>query len=739
MDNVDTYQHINCQFIENKIILYCKDCKVLLCNKCIKDHNDHDFDLLPIITDTIKSPIKSIELSKLDLFIKRKPAQSLAELHGLMKKVVEIVSEDNSMAIPFKERENQFGEIEKYLIEMFNYFLQNNQERVNHYFLQCLTGSGIGKTRFVKECWKFLKKKSWDNNKLAETMKNLLYINIDFNGGGDALLFGEVNEGTFEEALSKRLFTRGVFGVSLQNSNLILLEEEKPLFSVKKVLDYIAQLYRDGKNTLSILIHLDEFPMAHIFACSQNHEFYIKKMIELLGNYRCNGSNSPEASISNIFIIPLLTGTTTILQQEIHLSKWLHKSINLTPLCYDSCKDIINNKFKIPKLKGKSTSILEDRLFGIFIKDLGVIPRYLQWLLDLELMKKVEDENIDIPSFIGSLGFELSSTQRMGSMKIMEFDNKFLKTILYLSICRIPVGWNTTICNKTIEFWSYTGNLFLQYDEAVKGMVIFITIFDLFNIAKKLKILVLEQLTRFPLTSYTHGASFEENTAIIITSKINTFIKVNQTSTSKLVDFFPLDNDIIHESAFKEVKICEVSLYQHTSKWFYRSNDKLDITDSQEAILFGSSKTNGNLINIFSNNTKSVNLLCKGNTSIDIRINFKLQNAIGKKYLMVVINTKFSNCDTYLGKEAIDKIFENCINLENYYKDTYILPILLTNFKVNKCHVEDSKGKVIIYHSKNIHLFYGKLWHRVLFDSHKSDFINTPDLSKQLEDISLQN
>ncbi|KAM9998222.1 hypothetical protein ACTFIY_007876 [Dictyostelium cf. discoideum] len=355
MGNADTYQHINCQFIKNKIILYCKDCKVLLCNKCTKDHNDHDFDSLPIITDTIKS----IEPSKLDLFKKRKPAQSLEELHGLMNKVVEIgAPEDNSIALPFKDRENQFGEIEMYLIEMFNYFFENNPERVNHYFLQCLTGSGIGKTRFVKECWKFLKKNRWNNYKLTQSIYCIL-----------------------------------------------------------------------------ILISMEVVMLFHL-------------------------------------------------------------------------------------------------------------------------------------------------------------------------------------------------------------------------------------------------ANFQE----------------------------------------------------------------LDITDSQEAIYFGDSKTNANLINIFSNDTKSVNLLCSCNTSIDIRINFKLQNAIGKKYLMVIINTKFSNRGTYLGKEGIDKIYENCINLENYYKDTYILPILITNFKVNKCHVEDSKGKAIIYHSKNIHLFYGKLWHRVLFDSHKSDFINTPDLCKQLENnISLQN
>ncbi|EAL68430.1 hypothetical protein DDB_G0278515 [Dictyostelium discoideum AX4] len=106
---------------------------------------------------------------------------------------------------------------------------------------------------------------------------------------------------------------------------------------------------------------------------------------------------------------------------------------------------------------------------------------------------------------------------------------------------------------------------------------------------------------------------------------------------------------------------------------------------------------------------------------------------------MVVINTKFSSCGSYLGKEAIENIYENCINLEKHYKEAYILPIIITNLKVNPSHLEDFKGKLIIYHSNNIHLFFGKLWHRVSFGAHDiGDFIS-PDLNlyKGLENISL--
>ncbi|KAM9989336.1 hypothetical protein ACTFIY_005368 [Dictyostelium cf. discoideum] len=686
-DNINIYKHINCQFIENEVILYCKECKVLLCQECIIDHVRHKLDSLPIKTH-IEAPIQSIE-SKFNLFIKRKPAQSLEELHKLMDNMVETKSIDSSIGLlPIKDRENQFKEIENYSIKMFNYFITNNKERVNHYFLQCLTGSGIGKTRFGKECWNFLKNNQWNNNnkELAETMKNLMYIFIDFNGGGDAISIEEVKENTCEVALAKRLFTRGVLGLSLSRSQLNLFKEEKHLFTVKNVLHYISRLNSSdhghgGTNTLSILIHIDEFPMAHEIACIHNAH-YIKQMIELLGFYRCNGTDQSDASLSNVFIIPLLTGTTTILQHEIHLSKWFHKSITLTPLCYESSKEIIKHRFNIPKLQNKPTTILEDKLFIIFIRDLGVIPRYLQWLLDLELMKNIEKEDIDIPSFISGLGIELAKTVQ--SVKID--DNKFWETILYLSICRIPVGWNTIVCDKTIEYWSYTGHLFLQYDEAVKGNVIFVPIFDLYIIAQKLEISLLEQITKFPLIDYTKSTLFEENTAILIMNKINTFVKSSNNTISKLVKFFPLDKDISHNAALTEVKIS-----------------------------------------------------C-GNTSLDIRICFELPNDhIGKKYLIVVINTKFSSCGAYLGKEAIESINQNCINLEKHYEEAKILPILITNLKVNPSHVEDFKGKLIIYHSNNIHLFFGKLWHRVSFGAHDIDDFISPNLniSKGLENISL--
>ncbi|KAM9963024.1 hypothetical protein ACTFIW_006245 [Dictyostelium discoideum] len=749
-DDISTYKH-NCQFIQKKILLRCNDCKVLLCQECIIDHPHHDLGSLPTITH-IEAPIPPTE-SKFNLFIKRKPAQSLEELRNLMENMFEtkpyITAGTSSIDLPLKDRENQFKEIEDYSIQMFNYFISNNKERVNHYFLQCLTGSGIGKTRFGRECWNYLKNNQWKNNnkELAQTMKNLMYINIDFNNGGDAISLEEVKKNTCEIVLAKRLFTRGVLGLSLANSQLNLLEEEKHLFTVKNVLHYISRLISGGdkETTLSILIHVDEFPMAHEIACTQDAH-YIKQMTEKLGLYRCNGTDQSDASLSNVFIIPILTGTTTILQQEIHLSQWTYKSITLTPLGYESCKEIIKHRFNLPKLKNKpTTTILEDKLFIIFIRDLGVIPRYLQWLLDLKLMKNIEKDDIDIPSFISGLGIEL--IKRIQSVKID--DNKFWETILYLSICRIPVSWNTIVCDITIEYWSYTGHLFLQYDEAVKGNVIFIPIFDLNKIAQKLKISHFEQLTKFPLIDYTKSTSFEENTAIIILNKINTFVKSSNNTISKLVEFFPLDDNISHELALIDVKIRNVTLYQHTSKWLYGSKGKLEIKDPQDAIRFGFPKTEDNKEQIGSNNTNSVNLLGYGNRSFDIRICFELLND-SKKYLMVVINTKFSSSETYLSNETIENINKDYLNLKDHYKEAHILPILITNFRVKPSHVEDFKGKVIIYHSKNIHLFFGKLWHRVFFGAHdKANFVSpnldehdkaesiSPNLNKQFENMSL--
>lgn len=74
-DDISTYKH-NCQFIENDILLYCKQCKVLLCEKCIIDHPHHKLSLLPTITH-IEAPIPPTE-TKFNFFIKRKPAQSIS-------------------------------------------------------------------------------------------------------------------------------------------------------------------------------------------------------------------------------------------------------------------------------------------------------------------------------------------------------------------------------------------------------------------------------------------------------------------------------------------------------------------------------------------------------------------------------------------------------------------------------------------------------------------------------------
>ncbi|KAM9952904.1 hypothetical protein ACTFIR_007960 [Dictyostelium discoideum] len=724
-DDISIYKH-NCQFIQKKILLRCNDCKFLLCQECLASHIGHDLGSLPTITHN-EAPIPPTE-SKFNLFIKRKPAQSLEELRNLMENMFETkpyITGTSSIDLPLKDRENQFKEIEDYSIQMFNYFISNNKERANHYFLQCLTGSGIGKTRFGRECWNFLKNNQWNNNnkELSETMKNLMYINIDFNNGGDAISLEEVKKNTCEIVLAKRLFTRGVLGLSLAGSNLNLLKEEKHLFTVKNVLHYISGLYGGGdkETTLSILIHVDEFPMAHNIACTHDAH-YLKQMIELLGLYRCNGTDQSDASL------------------------WTYKSITLTPLSYESCKEIIKHRFNVPKLKNKPiTTILEDKLFIIFIKDLGVIPRYLQWLLDLELMKNIEKDDIDIPSFISGLGIEL--IKRVQSVKID--NNKFWETILYLSICRILVSWNTIVCDKTIEYWSYTGHLFLQYDEAVKGNVIFIPIFDLNKIAQKLKKSHFGQLIKFPLIDYTKSTSFEENTAILILNKINTFVKSSNNTISKLVEFFPLDDNISHELALIDVKICNVTLYQHTSKWLYGSKGKLEIKDPQDSIRFGLAKTEDNKEQIYSNSTNSVNLLASGNKSFDIRICFELLND-NKKHIMVVINTKFSTSETYLGKEAIENINSDYLSLKDHYKEAHILPILITNFKVKQSHVKTFKGKVIIYHSENIHLFFGKLWHRVFFGAHdKANFVSpnldehdkadsiSPNLNKQFENMSL--
>lgn len=117
--------------------------------------------------------------------------------------------------------------------------------------------------------------------------------------------------------------------------------------------------------------------MAHQYAkgFGSQYDNFVKKMIQALGTFKCTGNkiNKSNAHNNNIFIIPFLTGTNSD-SLEIVLSKWEIENINIKPLSYESSKLKIKNNVKyFPQL--------DNNFFKIMVMDLGIVPRYLEYLI----------------------------------------------------------------------------------------------------------------------------------------------------------------------------------------------------------------------------------------------------------------------------------------------------------------------------------------------------------------------
>ncbi|EGG21638.1 hypothetical protein DFA_01524 [Cavenderia fasciculata] len=280
---------------------------------------------------------------------------------------------------PFMDRDDAVDSVANTIEDMYSAFKSEDKTRENHPFITCITGSGMGKTTFGRECHRRLKNFNFSDNEISQAMKSSRYIFIDFNGGGDRLDESDLSRDpdSISVALEKRLFARAIMHKSFDVISKHLTQTNG-LFSFGSTFRYLRKkLGISNEIPIAIFLHLDEFPMANAFVVENNHPSFVKIMIEGLGTYRCRGDSKSDANQDNIFLIPLLTGTTSNGTEPTMLSKWKMNCVNIFPISLDSSLSMIKSMCKKPPLRSKKESILEDRQFITFINDLGIIPRSL--------------------------------------------------------------------------------------------------------------------------------------------------------------------------------------------------------------------------------------------------------------------------------------------------------------------------------------------------------------------------
>mgnify|MGYP005848672835 CR=1 FL=1 len=338
--------------------------------------------------------------------------------------------------------------------ELLYAFRSDSPSRSAHSFPLLATGSGMGKTRFGWEA-----RVPIDEYLRTEGLQLDLYAHVDFNGNGDTINEDDFRVGP-DACLALRLFARHLLHVPLSKLNSALKEEEKSLFNTRDVLKLLAStLGASPEKTVSILLHIDEFQLAHEECVSHGHPSFVKKMLYSVGNYRCQRGASP-ASEDNVFLIPLLTGTTRE-GASLKLTQFRVKSLSLLPLSLKSSLSILEQELG-------SSPLLSERQFHCFLLDLGIVPRYLEWLVEVINSLSLDREWIsphDTKASIIAFASNLLSGNDFGIPNLVSVlggnDSPDAHTFLNWCLSSKPVTWDTTIHELTLEHLAQRGNIFL--------------------------------------------------------------------------------------------------------------------------------------------------------------------------------------------------------------------------------------------------------------------------------------
>lgn len=316
-------------------------------------------------------------------------------------------------------------------------------------------------------------------------------------------------------------------------------------------------------------------------------------MLYSLGFYRCQHGLSP-ARQDNIFLIPLLTGTTRE-GASLKLSQFKISPLSLLPLKLESSLSILMKELG-------SSPLLTNRQFHCFLQDLGIVPRYLEWLVNairsLNIDREwtspqnhnhsivafaanlLKDEDFGVPGLIGALG---------------GVDSPDAHTFLLWCLSSREVSWDDMIHGVTLEHLGQRGNIFLAEDASGTICLIFCIFPDrvgrsslylpglLVNLfAKKLRLHTMQRITYFP--PQHDWEAFELLCVSLMVARIN-LVVASGRKECLLSELFP--GAVLSGSAAPHMDELRFSLagtyhvYQEVTQWV--TSTSLDTSKSLKA------------------------------------------------------------------------------------------------------------------------------------------------------------
>lgn len=345
--------------------------------------------------------------------------------------------------------------------DFYSSYEKKDTNRASHVFPVLATGSGMGKTRFGWEVRRYV-----DDFLAKRSLPPCCYIYLNYNGGGHPIGRWEM-ELTPERAIALRIASEELFHLSPRDLYEKLSGvKELSFFTLDNVFSVIAGSQRRKNRTdktITILLHFDEYQLAHTKCLAYHRETFVKDMIYALGGYRMKVRDiESQDSTDKVLLLPLLTGTTLDGVSSLSLSDFGLAPLSLLPLP-------LSRALKLLEKELESSPLLENRQFHCFVQDLGVVPRYLEWLVDIiksldqRYWSKISAN--DVGEAIIAFSAPLLSRYNFGIDTLIDalggVQSPDAHLLLRLCLSSESVSWNSEIHGKTLEALGQIGNLFL--------------------------------------------------------------------------------------------------------------------------------------------------------------------------------------------------------------------------------------------------------------------------------------
>jgi len=490
-------------------------------------------------------------------------------------------------------------------------FMEDIDTRTAHPFPIIATASGMGKSRFGKEAPKLL----------SSCLENIVSIMIDFNGGGDKL--DPVRDVDPKVSLGLRLLAKGYFQCTTETLRQHILLEEEGLCLFSDVLIQIGNKIRsqtDGKSLVTIFLHLDEFQLAHetIKASSEN---FLKNIIYTIGEFKVRNSTQVAslAKEHNIFLLPLLTGTTRD-GTALALTTYHADYISLDTLDPSSSLKILKKSLNNANFH---SPLLDSNEFLTLLGDIGVVPKYLLWLRqlilnDVKILSQQTKDSVKVFQFAATLRDRFISARNLLEM----LSNNQRELFRFLSHCILgtSVSWGTMYNGYTVETLARDGDIFIKLNSS-SSLSFFFPCILLNLLATDINSELLRDITAFPYDNSWH--KFEVIVLKLVLVRMNVLVLSGIGSLS-FPSLFPdcLGTRLNYSFIVKN----ELQLSNDQRKWIYKQ------------------KNNPNLLFTEVSMSDGVYLCLAGNKYLDGRICCHTED---NKKVLIGLQMRKTDCNKY--------------------------------------------------------------------------------------------